>query len=180
MQLQSATADDQEVSLAEEEFIVSKTDTKGRIIYVNRTFMRISGFSESELLGKPHNVIRHSDMPRAVFRVMWNTLQQGEEFFGYVKNRCKNGGYYWVFANVTPVHSISNELIGYYSVRRQPTRSAINKVIPLYQSMCEIEQRYSGQQAIDASLKYFQGEMDKRHTDYLSLILSIENQEPTS
>lgn len=91
-----------EVRLADDEFIVSKTDPKGRITYANRTFMKISGFAEPELLGIQHNVVRHPDMPRAVFKLLWETLERGEEFFGYVKNLCRDGSFYWVLANITP------------------------------------------------------------------------------
>lgn len=87
-----------EHALREDEFIVSKTDTRGVITYCNRTFMRISGFSEAELFGQPHNIIRHPDMPRGAFRLLWKQLQAGNEFFGYVKNLCKDGSYYWVLA----------------------------------------------------------------------------------
>ena len=88
--------------MRDEDFIVSKTDAKGRISYSNRIFMEFAGYAEHELLGVQHNIVRHPDMPRAVFKVMWETLQAGQEFFGYVKNMASDGSFYWVFANVTP------------------------------------------------------------------------------
>ena len=177
MQSNATTTRSVELFLEDEEIIVSKTDTKGKITYVNRTFMRISGFNEGDLIGSPHNVVRHPDMPRGVFRLMWNTLQKGEEFFGYVKNRCKDGNFYWVFANVTPVYSPANQqLVGYFSVRRRPERKAIEVVTPLYQSMRDIEQS-GGTSAIDQSLLFFEQEMQRRNTDYMSLMLAIENRE---
>lgn len=91
-----------EVRLAYDELIISKTDLSGRITYANKVFMRISDFSEEDLLGQPHNMIRHPDMPRGVFWGLWNTLKQGREFFGLVKNMTAHGDYYWVLANVRP------------------------------------------------------------------------------
>jgi PAS domain S-box-containing protein len=81
----------------EDEIIVSKTDLKGLITYANKTFLDISGFTEEELLGQPHNIIRHPDMPQCVFKLLWKTVAKGDEIFAYVKNMCKNGDHYWVF-----------------------------------------------------------------------------------
>lgn len=87
--------------MRENDFIVSKTDLKGRITYGNRIFIEYSGYTEEELLGAPHNIIRHPDMPRGVFKFLWDTLAAEKECFAYVKNMAKDGSYYWVFANVT-------------------------------------------------------------------------------
>jgi len=119
-------ANTQEVVIREDDFIVSKTDPKGKITYCNRIFIEISGYSEAELLGQPHKIIRHPDMPRSVFRALWQTLQAGQEFFGVIKNRTKSGGYYWAFANVTPSLDAQGQLLGYFSVRRCPSRKAID------------------------------------------------------
>lgn len=102
--------------MREEDFIVSKTDAKGRITYANRIFMEFAGFEEDELLGVQHNIVRHPDMPRAVFKIMWETLQAGNEFFGYVKNMAADGSFYWTFANVTPTLDANGGIAGYYSV----------------------------------------------------------------
>ena len=91
-----------EITFSDNILIVSKTDLRGNITYANRHFMRISNFPEAALLGKPHNIIRHSDMPRGVYYAMWKTLKAKQEFFGFVKNLTADGDYYWVFANVTP------------------------------------------------------------------------------
>jgi len=109
-----------ERKLKEEDFIVSKTDPSGRITYTNRIFMQIAGYSEAELLGQQQNIIRHPDMPRGIFQLLWDTLKQGREFFGYVKNMSRDGSFYWVFANITPTLNPSGKLVGYYSVRRRP------------------------------------------------------------
>ncbi|MCA9018573.1 MAG: PAS domain S-box protein [Planctomycetaceae bacterium] len=129
-----------ERTFADHEIIVSKTDLKGRITYANHTFIQISGYFEEELLGQPHNLIRHPDMPRSVFKLLWNTIQSGEEIFAYVVNLCKNGDHYWVLAHVTPTFNLSGEIIGYHSSRRVPERQALEKVIPLYRSLKHIEE----------------------------------------
>lgn len=87
-------AEGHERTLGRDEIIVSKTDTRGRLTYVNRTFMSIADYSEAELLGKPHNVIRHPDMPRTIFKLLWDRIAAGQEIFAWVKNRTKDGGFY--------------------------------------------------------------------------------------
>ncbi len=129
----------QERTFADHEIIVSKTDLKGRITYANQTFIEISGYTEEELLGQPHNLIRHPDMPRCVFKLLWDTIQAGEEIFAYVVNLCKNGDHYWVLAHVTPTWNLSGQISGYHSSRRVPERKALDKVIPLYRSLKRIE-----------------------------------------
>lgn len=110
--------------LDDEALIVSKTDTKGRITYVNHDFVEISGFSEQELLGEPHNILRHPDMPPEAFKDLWDTLAQGRPWTGYVKNRCKNGDHYWVVANVTPIFQ-GGQITGYMSVRTKPAAEQV-------------------------------------------------------
>jgi PAS domain S-box-containing protein len=99
-----------------DDIIVSKTDLEGKITYANRTFMEIAGFPDDKAcIGQPHNVIRHPDMPRAVFLLLWKTLQSDQEIFAYVINRALNGDHYWVLAHVTPSHDMNNNVIGYHS-----------------------------------------------------------------
>lgn len=97
----SITETPDELRFDENLFIVSKTDLKGNITYANDLFIEISGYTEKELIGAPHNILRHKDMPRAVFKLLWDKIQKGEEIFAYVKNRAKSGKYYWVHAYVT-------------------------------------------------------------------------------
>jgi len=141
-------------NLGPDDFIVSKTDTKGRITYANRIFMDICGFPESDLLNVQHNIIRHPDMPRGVFRFMWDTLKSGDEFLGFAKNLCADGSYYWVFANITPDYDKDGKLQGYYSVRRQPPQSALDVLIPVYKEMLAIENRSSAKEAPEKSIAY--------------------------
>jgi aerotaxis receptor len=120
--------------------IVSKTDTKGRITYVNPTFVEVSGFSEVELLGKAHNLVRHPAMPPEAFADMWRTLQGGEPWTGLVKNRCKNGDFYWVVANVAPIRE-HGQITGYMSVRTAPTREQVETASALYRKFTDNDAR---------------------------------------
>ena len=115
-------------------YIVSKTDLKGITTYGNDTFFEISGFSAEELIGKNHNLVRHPDMPPQAFKWLWDTIKDGRPWRGVVKNRCKNGDFYWVHALVVPVRK-DNQTIGYMSVRTEPTRQQIAAVEPLYRSL---------------------------------------------
>ncbi|HIP53347.1 MAG TPA: PAS domain S-box protein [Chromatiales bacterium] len=162
-----------EVSLNDDEFIVSKTDIKGRITYANRTFMRIADYCEDELLGVQHNIVRHPDMPRGVFRLLWQTLQNGDEFFGYVKNLTANGDYYWVYANITLDLDEHGKLAGYYSVRRKPKASAVAAVIPLYQEMLAVERRAGAAEAPDASIQWLQEKLQSLNTTYEDFVLAL-------
>ena len=127
---------DREHPLDDNTLIVSKTDLKGLITYCNRDFIEISGFTEQELMGKNHNIVRHPDMPPAGFEDLWDTLKQGKPWTGIVKNRCKNGDFYWVKANVTPVWE-RGQVMGYLSVRWKPTRSEVDGAAALYKAINE-------------------------------------------
>ncbi|PKQ26878.1 MAG: aerotaxis receptor Aer [Candidatus Anoxymicrobium japonicum] len=141
----------QERPMRENDFIVSKTDLTGRITYGNEIFIEFSGYSEEELLGSQHNIIRHPDMPRAVFHLLWDYLSKDREIFAYVKNMSKDGGYYWVFAQVAPMKDANNKKIGYTSVRRMPNPKAIPIVAEVYRSMLEAERKAGARDAISAS-----------------------------
>jgi PAS domain S-box-containing protein len=123
-----------------DEIIVTKTDLTGKMTYVNQVFLKMAGYSEKECLGQQHNLIRHPQMPRAVFKLLWDTLQAGEEIFAYVNNRSKNGDYYWVFAHVTPSRNAAGDIVGYHSNRRVPNMQVIQDHIdPLYQQLLQVE-----------------------------------------
>jgi len=113
------------------EFIVSRTDTRGIITYANPYFYEISGFTEAEIVGAPHNIVRHPDMPAEAFKDLWDTLQAGKPWTGYVKNRCKNGDHYWVVANATPVWE-NGQVTGFLSVRSKPERATVDAVSKVY------------------------------------------------
>ncbi len=128
-----------EIVLDENTTIISTTDLKGKITYINREFIRISGYSEEELIGKNHNVVRHPDMPPMAFKNLWNTVaEQGagtHTWRGVVKNRCKNGDFYWVDAFVIPVTDSNNKLLGYQSVRTKPDKNQVNEADKLYKKI---------------------------------------------
>ena len=123
-----------EYPLQDGQSIVSKTDTKGRITYVNPTFIEVSGFTEEELIGKAHNIVRHPDMPPAAFSDLWQTLQAGEPWTGLVKNRRKNGDFYWVVANVVPIKE-EGTTVGYMSVRTRPARDQVERADAIYKRL---------------------------------------------
>ena len=114
----------QEKRFESDKTLVSKTDTKGIITFASQDFIELSGFSEQELIGVNHNIIRHPDMPSAAFEQLWKTLKRGVPWCGTVKNRCKNGDHYWVNAKVVPIKK-HGEVIGYMSVRTLPRRDEV-------------------------------------------------------
>jgi PAS domain S-box-containing protein len=159
--------------MRDEDFIVSKTDPKGRITYCNRIFIEFAGYPEQDLLGSQHNIIRHPDMPRAVFRFMWETLQAGQEFFGYVKNMASDGSFYWVFANVTPTRNDRGDIVGYFSVRRKPRLDALALVVPLYAAMLEREKVAGPRDAIDASRVMLEEQFQSKGVSYEEFVLAL-------
>ena len=156
--------------MRENDFIVSKTDMKGKITYCNEIFMDMAAMTESELLGKPHNIVRHPDMPKAVFKLLWDRIRNGEEIFAYVKNRSKDGNYYWVLANVTPSYDENGKPIGFYSVRIKPSRKAIETIEPLYAQMREKE-KHGG---VEASMAYLQEILKEKGVTYDEFVVSLQ------
>lgn len=132
-----------ECSFGDEELIVSKTDLKGRVTYANDVFVRLSKFPIQELMGAPHSLIRHPDMPRCVFKLLWDTVEAKQEIFAYVMNMARDGDHYWVFAHVTPTFDANRNIIGYHSNRRKPGRAQVEKVKPLYAALLAEEARYA-------------------------------------
>jgi PAS domain S-box-containing protein len=167
------TPTSREVLVPQGGFIVSKTDLSGRITYVNRTFMQVADYTETQLLHEQHNVIRHPDMPRGVFRFLWDTLKAGGEFFGYVKNMTADGSFYWVFANITPDVDANGKVQGYYSVRRQPSREAIQAIEPLYAEMRRIEQGAGAKDGPEASLRWLNAQLEKMGRSYEQFVTGL-------
>ena len=130
-----------------DDIIVSKTDLTGKITYANDVFLDIAGYEEHEVIGQPHSMIRHPDMPRSVFRFMWETLEARREIFAYVVNMAKNGDHYWVYAHVTPTIGADGRAIGYHSNRRVPDPGAIARVKDLYATLRAEEQRHPDKRA---------------------------------
>jgi PAS domain S-box-containing protein len=159
--------------MREDDYIVSMTDTSGRITYGNRIFIEYSGYTESELLGTQHNIIRHPDMPRAVFKLLWDKIANREECFAYVKNMAKDGSFYWVFANVTPTFDDKGEITGYFSVRRKPKTSGVEVATEVYHLMLEAEKKAGPANAIAASTKVLVDILNEKGLSYDELVLAI-------
>jgi len=151
--------------------LVTKTDLEGHITYANRGFMQIVSMNESQLIGAPHNIIRHPDMPKIIFKYLWSYLQRGDEIHAYVKNLCSDGSYYWVMANVTPSFDVKNKtkIIGYHSSRRSPSTEALAIIIPLYKKLLEAE-KIGG---MNASEKIMNDILKDKGISYAEFILSI-------
>ncbi len=167
------TPTSQERVMREGDFIVSKTDLKGRITYCNRVFIEFSGFTASELMGEQHNIVRHPDMPRGVFKFLWDTLAQKKECFAFVKNMCKDGSFYWVFANVTPDFDSNGQVVGYFSVRRKASTQAIALMGGLYKAMLEEERKAGAKDACDASLALLVNTLQQKGVSYEQFVLSL-------
>lgn len=159
-------------TMQDEDFIVSKTDLQGRIIYCNKIFMDMAEYSEEELLGKAHSILRHPDMPKAVFKFLWETIPKKQEVFAYIVNKTKNGNDYWVYANVTASVDKNDKIVDYYSVRRKPNQKALDVIIPLYKKMIEVE-KSSG---VDASFKVLTDILKEKGVSYDEFIISLQNQ----
>ncbi len=148
--------------------LVTKTDLKGKITYANRAFMEIVEMDEDTLVGAPHNIIRHPDMPRIIFKYLWDYLQSEKEIHAYVKNLCADGSYYWVMANVTPSY-LNGRVVGYHSARRSPTQHALNIIEPLYKQLLAAEK--SG--GIATSEKILNNLLEEKGMQYDQFILSF-------
>lgn len=148
--------------------LVTKTDLKGVITYANKEFLKIVGADTPMILNKPHNIIRHPDMPRIIFKMLWDYLKNGKEIHAYVKNLCFDGSYYWVFANVTP-SIFEDKVIGYHSARRNPEKRVLDEVIrPLYKKLLVAE----AQGGIEASEKILSEILKSEGVEYDEFILT--------
>lgn len=135
---------DEEICFSSDELIVSKTDPRGRILYANDVFCRVAEMSTADVIGQPHSIIRHPDMPRSVFKLMWETIGAGREIFAFVKNMSATGKFYWVIAHVTPTFDVAGSITGYHSNRRAPDRGAVDRISALYRELRRTEAAASG------------------------------------
>lgn len=158
-------------SLSEDDFIVSKTDTNGHIIYGNKSFIKLSGYSDQELLGSPHSILRHPDMPQIVFKMLWGRILKKEEIFAYVKNLSKDGSYYWVFANVTATTDAQGHIRDFHSVRRKPSSKSMEVIPTLYSELLSIEKK----QGLEASRNFLDEQLDKQGMTYDEFVLSLQH-----
>ncbi len=158
----------------EDEIIVSKTDNKGIITYANELFLSIADYTQEEILGKPHSIIRHPHMPKAIFKLLWSQVRSGKEIFAYVVNRTKYGDHYWVMAHVTPSFDNTGNVIGFHSNRRVPTRSALAVIEPLYRTLKAAEDKASSpQEAMEASTNILMNLLKEKGKSYDEFILSL-------
>lgn len=160
----------EEISFGVDEFIISKTDLKGKITYGNELFIDISGYKEEDLIGTPHSILRHPDMPQVIFKLLWNHIQDGKEIFAYVKNLNKQGKFYWVLAFVTPSYDSQGKLFEYFSVRRKPkSKDIVITIDTLYKTLLSAE-RNGGIPAGEAKLNEI---LTKKGMSYEQFIFSI-------
>ena len=161
-----------EIKLKEDTLITSKTDLNGKIVYANHDFLKYAGYTMDEVLNKPHNIVRHKDMPKSVFKFLWDYVKSKKEIFAFVKNKTKDNDYYWVFANITPSLDINDNVIGYYSVRRMPNENIIKQIIePLYKELLYMEEK----QGMQASVEAINDICEKNQKSYNEFIFSLQN-----
>lgn len=162
--------------LGVDDVIVTKTDLKGRITYANDVFCDICAMTEGELLGQPHNVIRHPEMPRAIFHLLWSTVGRGEEIFAYVVNLAADGAHYWVLAHVTPSYDAAGRLIGYHSSRRKADPAAVAQVRPVYRRLLEEEARHPrASEAAEAGVNLLHAIVAEQGLDYERFVWALTN-----
>jgi PAS domain S-box-containing protein len=160
--------------LRDDEIIVSKTDLKGRITYCNDIFMHMAGYTESELLGQPHSIIRHPAMPRCAFKLVWDTVEAGREVFAYVVNRARNGDHYWVFAHLTPDFDDAGQIVGYHSFRRSVDRRALATVEPIYAALLAEEARHHDRkEGMVASTRMLLATLEEKGVTYDQFVLGL-------
>lgn len=163
-----------EKTFLDHEIIVSKTDLQGKITYANDVFQRVSGYSEAELTGAPHSILRHPEMPRCVFKLLWDTIQARQEVFAYVLNLAKNGDQYWVFAHVTPSYDLHGTHVGYHSNRRVPHADALAKVKPLYAKLLGVEQAQRDKKAaVEAGVAALTAALTSLDVSYSQFVFSL-------
>jgi len=141
---------DQEIKLDPKKYIISQTDAKGKITYCNDYFMEVSGYSQEELIGKAHNIVRHPDMPKVVFKLLWQTISQGKNINAVVKNMAKDGRYYWIFTEFEARTDESDRIIGYRADRKSISHHVLEIIAELYAELLEIEKK----DGVEASEKY--------------------------
>jgi PAS domain S-box-containing protein len=149
--MQKPTPVDEEIVLDPKRYIVSETDEKGKITYCNDYFIEVSGYSRDELVGQPHSIVRHPDMPKVVFKLLWETIKQGKNINAVVKNLAKDGKFYWIFTEFEiRKDTDTGEIIGYHASRKTISRHVIEIISQLYAKLLEIEKS----EDVDASEKY--------------------------
>ncbi len=161
-----------EVDWNKNKVLLSKTDTKGTILYVNEDFIDVSGYDEFELIGQPHNIIRHPDMPKVIFKLMWDSLKSSNNIHVIIKNMSKTGRYYWVITDFKIVADSDGEIIGYFGTRKSVPQEIIVKFIdPLYKKLLQLEET-SGMIASEEYLIGFLQERKKTYMEYIDHLIA--------
>jgi PAS domain S-box-containing protein len=161
---------DREIVLDPSKVIMSKTDAKGQIEYANEYFMEICGYIEYELMGRPHNVIRHPDMPRVVFKLLWERLHKGKNIHALVKNLAKDGRYYWVITDFETKYNDDATIRAHYSRRKAAPKKAVTEIEGLYKILCSLEEN---DRTLKLSANYLNGLLEENNTNYDDFILSL-------
>ncbi|WP_316858873.1 PAS domain-containing protein [uncultured Cohaesibacter sp.] len=164
-----------EKRFGDSEILVSRTDKTGHITYCNAFFRDFTGYESQSLLGQPHSCMRHPDMPRAIFKIIWDTLEANTEAFAYVQNLTTSGDHYWCFAHMTPLYDDKLELSGYQASRRVPNHTVVRDTIePLYQELRTIETKIKDKnEALQASTEHLETLLKDKSTSYRNFILSL-------
>lgn len=168
--MKKPTPTDVERQVKDDAFLVSKTNTKGHITYCNLPFIEIVGATEQQLLSKNHNIVRHPDMPRVIFRLLWSKIKRKEEIFAYIKNMSFDGSFYWVFANVTASLDKNGSIVGYYSVRRKPNPKALESIKPLYEELLSKEKNGG----MDVAQAYLEDYLERQGVDYDTFVNRLQ------
>ncbi len=155
-----------EIKLGSKDMLVSKTDAKGNITYGNSKFVEIAGYKESELIGSAHNILRHPDMPKAAFYLMWQSIQNGKNIMAVVKNLSKNGDHYWVTTDFEIQKNKEGKIRNYIAFRHTASKNVVKVIEPLYAKMLEIEEEHG----MDASIDYLEAFLEEKKMSYNQFI----------
>lgn len=163
-----------ESHFSEDEIIVTKTDLKGRITYANDVFLRVSKYAAREVIGQPHAMIRHPDMPRCIFKMLWDAIEARSEIFAYVVNLASDGDHYWVLAHVTPSFDDRGNVVGYHSMRRKPSAAQVARIQPIYRRLLEEERSpASRKDGMTAAHDHLLSMLKAEGTTYDRFVLSL-------
>ncbi|TDP03078.1 PAS domain-containing protein [Flavobacterium sp. 245] len=166
------TPSDREVDWNKNKVLLSKTDTKGTILYANEDFIDVSGYDEFELIGQPHNIIRHPDMPKVIFKFLWDSIKASKNIHVIIKNMSKTGRYYWVITDFKIIADSNGEIVGYFGTRKSVPEDIVVKFIePLYKKLLHIEEA-SGMSASEEYLVGFLEERKKTYMEYIDHLIA--------
>ncbi len=161
---------DEEIELENNVYIESDTDLKGIITYANDYFAKISGYTPEELIGQPHNIVRHPDMPKILFKILWDRLKEEKTFIAAIKNLAKDGRYYWVFTDFEMIRDDNGKVIGYRAIRKKISHHVTSILDPIYKKLTEIEK----EGGMEASQKYLESFLSE-HGDDITVDNLLEN-----